>query len=118
LLNAELFRGIKRSELESIEWTSALKEEKAPGITAVSAHFNGIALWVAGQILDKGDMKTRFHLLCYFIRLAKYLAAYNNLDGARGVVAGLQSTPVYRLERTWAVIKSYSDDRTPRTRTI
>jgi hypothetical protein len=29
---------------------------------------------------------------------------YNNFDGARAVIAGLQSTPVYRLGRTWAVI--------------
>lgn len=69
----------------------------------MTTHFNQIALWTTQQILDAKDTKTRFAVLCYFINLAKHLLAYNNLDGVRSVVAGLQSTPVYRLERTWAV---------------
>ena len=55
------------------------------------------------QILDAKQIKRRFHLLCYFIRVCSNLLDLNNFDGLRGVMAGLQSTPIHRLERTWAV---------------
>ncbi|KAI8922679.1 hypothetical protein BC831DRAFT_506487 [Entophlyctis helioformis] len=104
LLSSEYFRRLVPAELESLAWTKPEKDRLTPAIVQITNHFNQIAIWVAQQILDAKAAKRRFQLICYYIRVAKYCLDYNNFDSVRSVVAGLQSTPVHRLERTWAMI--------------
>ncbi|KAL2915605.1 hypothetical protein HK105_204790 [Polyrhizophydium stewartii] len=104
LLSSELFRNITSQELESLAWTGPEKERLTPAIVHITNHFNQIAIWVAQQILDAKAAKRRFQLICFFIRVAKHCLDFNNFDSVRSVVAGLQSTPVHRLERTWAMV--------------
>nr|KAJ3421634.1 RasGEF [Polyrhizophydium stewartii] len=110
LLSSELFRNITSQELESLAWTGPEKERLTPAIVHITNHFNQIAIWVAQQILDAKAAKRRFQLICFFIRVAKvgkrggiHCLDFNNFDSVRSVVAGLQSTPVHRLERTQMV---------------
>ncbi|KAJ3044144.1 hypothetical protein HK097_001581 [Rhizophlyctis rosea] len=104
LTDSELFRSIGRQELASLAWSSPDKNEKTPNIVAVTTQFNRIALWITQEILNADKIKRRFQLICYFISVAKYCHNYNNFNGLRSVAAGLQSTPVHRLERTWAMV--------------
>ncbi|KAJ3029651.1 hypothetical protein HDV00_009467 [Rhizophlyctis rosea] len=104
LIDSDLFRSIGRHELASLAWSTADKHQKAPNIVGVTAHFNQIALWITQEILDSPKIKRRFQLICYFISVAKYCHDFNNFNGLRSVAAGLQSTPVHRLERTWAMV--------------
>ncbi|KAH6577262.1 hypothetical protein BASA61_003678 [Batrachochytrium salamandrivorans] len=104
LLSSEFFRSITRAELESLAWTGSDKDKLTPAIVNITNNFNQIAIWVAQQILEAKSPKRRFQLICYFIRVAKGCLDCNNFDSVRSIVAGLQSTPVYRLERTWAMV--------------
>ncbi|KAK5673345.1 hypothetical protein QVD99_000796 [Batrachochytrium dendrobatidis] len=104
LLSSDYFRNITRAELTSMAWTSSDKEKITPAIVQITNHFNQIAIWVAHQILKAKTSKERFQLICYFIRVSKGCLDCNNFDSVRSIVAGLQSTPVHRLERTWAMI--------------
>ncbi|KAJ3137777.1 Ras-specific guanine nucleotide-releasing factor RalGPS1 [Geranomyces variabilis] len=104
LMDSEVFRGVTREELASIAWTGPEKLTRAPAIVATTQHFNQVALWVAEQIVLAEKIKRRFQLVCHFIGVAKYCLDLNNFNGLRSITAGLQSTPVHRLERTWAMV--------------
>ncbi|KAI8912407.1 ras guanine nucleotide exchange factor domain-containing protein [Gorgonomyces haynaldii] len=106
LLNAKLFRSIPRKELETIGWVGNERESRAPHILQVAQQFNTTALWVADQILNSKKIKRRFLMLVHLIKLAEQLRRCNNFDGLRAVIAGLQSTPVFRLEKTWGMLGS------------
>ncbi|KAJ3021680.1 RasGEF [Thoreauomyces humboldtii] len=104
LMDSEVFRGVPRDELASIAWTGSDKLARAPQIVATTQNFNQVALWVAEQIVLAEKIKRRFQLVCHFIGVAKCCLDLNNFNGLRSITAGLQSTPVHRLERTWAMV--------------
>ncbi|KAI8907616.1 hypothetical protein DFJ77DRAFT_474645 [Powellomyces hirtus] len=104
LMDSQVFRDVPREELASIAWTGPDKSVRAPRIVATTHHFNQVALWVAEQIVLAEKIKRRFQLVCHFIGVAKYCLDLNNFNGLRSITAGLQSTPVHRLERTWAMV--------------
>lgn len=104
ITDSELFRRVNRDELNSLSWSGPNKRTSAPTITACTESFNKVALWVAGTIVSSDRIKRRFSLVCHFISVAKYCSDLNNYNGVRAITAGLQSTPVHRLERTWAMV--------------
>ncbi len=65
--------------------------------------FNNIAGWVANEILNSKTPKIRIQMIMYFIRVAKICADIGNFNSMYSIIGGLRCTPVYRLERTWAV---------------
>ncbi|KAI9089630.1 ras guanine nucleotide exchange factor domain-containing protein [Phlyctochytrium arcticum] len=103
-MDSEFFRAIPREELASVAWTGAEKYNRAPVIVATTQHFNQVTLWVSEEIVTSKDLKRRFQLLCHFIGVAKASLDLSNYNGVRSITAGLQSAPVHRLERTWAMV--------------
>ncbi|KAJ3296472.1 RasGEF [Borealophlyctis nickersoniae] len=101
LIDSDRFRRIERAELASMAWTGPDKAIKAPNIVSMTQQFNKTALWITQEILDASKIKRRFQLICHFIAVAK---EYNDFDGLRSIIAAMQSTPVHRLERTWAMV--------------
>ncbi|KAJ3182279.1 RasGEF [Gaertneriomyces sp. JEL0708] len=104
LMDSEVFRSINRDELASIAWTGAYKYDRTPSIVAATQHFNKITLWVTHEIVSSVKIKRRLQLLSHFINVAKCCLDLNNFNGLRSITAGLQATPVHRLERTWAMV--------------
>uniref|UniRef100_A0A3B3WHS8 Ral GEF with PH domain and SH3 binding motif 2 n=1 Tax=Poecilia mexicana TaxID=48701 RepID=A0A3B3WHS8_9TELE len=84
-------------------------EEYAGQITLMDAPvFKAIqpdtSFWVVREILHAQTLKIRAEVLSLYIRTAKKLCDMNNLHAVMAVVSGLQSAPIFRLTKTWALL--------------
>lgn len=55
-------------------------------------------MWVAKELLGYEDTSERLKLLGLFVDTAHYCAELGNFDTTFALVAGLNSTPIYRLK--------------------
>ncbi|CAF4267349.1 unnamed protein product [Rotaria sp. Silwood2] len=89
------------AELISCSWSSKSKLEKAFHIVQFTRRFNQVNFWTQGELLRADILKNRIEILSHFIRIAKKLFDFNNINGCMAVVMALQSAPIYRLQKTW-----------------
>lgn len=104
LIDLAMFKAIKRDELLYLD-RSAHKQNLAPNVVAMNKQFNQVTFWVVGQILSQDSAKTRADLIAYFTRTAKALNQLNNLHSSYAIISALLSLPIYRLTKTWNVVK-------------
>ncbi|CAF3507564.1 unnamed protein product [Rotaria sp. Silwood1] len=102
LMDLPVFKAITPDELTSCSWSSKAKLEKAFHIVQFTRRFNQVNFWVQGELLRADILKNRTEILSHFIRVAKKLYEFNNINACMAVVMALQSAPIYRLQRTWA----------------
>uniref|UniRef100_A0A674EZM3 Ral GEF with PH domain and SH3 binding motif 2 n=1 Tax=Salmo trutta TaxID=8032 RepID=A0A674EZM3_SALTR len=93
-----------RPELSSCGWNKKEKHSSAPNAVAFTRRFNQTTFWVVREILHAQTLKIRAEVLSLYIRTAKKLCDINNLHAVMAVVSGLQSAPIYRLSKTWALL--------------
>ncbi|XP_053470583.1 ras-specific guanine nucleotide-releasing factor RalGPS2 isoform X2 [Ictalurus furcatus] len=74
LMDAPVFKAIQPEELSSCGWNKKEKHSSAPNAVAFTRRFN------------------------------QKLCDMNNLHAVMAVVSGLQSAPIFRLSKTWAVL--------------
>uniref|UniRef100_A0A8C1MQK3 Ral GEF with PH domain and SH3 binding motif 2 n=1 Tax=Cyprinus carpio TaxID=7962 RepID=A0A8C1MQK3_CYPCA len=70
----------------------------------VSPLFIIVSFWVVREILHAQTLKIRAEVLSLYIRTAKKLCDMNNLHAVMAVVSALQSAPIFRLTKTWALL--------------
>jgi hypothetical protein len=102
LMDLPVFKAIKPDELTSCGWSSKAKLEKAFHIVQFTRRFNQVNFWTQGELLRADILKNRTEILSHFIRVAKKLYEFNNINACMAVVMALQSAPIYRLQKTWA----------------
>uniref|UniRef100_A0A672ZY42 Ras-GEF domain-containing protein n=1 Tax=Sphaeramia orbicularis TaxID=375764 RepID=A0A672ZY42_9TELE len=91
-------------ELSSCGWNKKEKHSSAPNVVAFTRRFNQTSFWVVREILHAQTLKIRAEVLSLYIRTAKKLCDMNNLHAVMAVVSGLQSAPIFRLTKTWALL--------------
>uniref|UniRef100_A0A3P8XRR4 Ral GEF with PH domain and SH3 binding motif 2 n=1 Tax=Esox lucius TaxID=8010 RepID=A0A3P8XRR4_ESOLU len=91
-------------ELSSCGWNKKEKHSSAPNAVAFTRRFNQTTFWVVREILHAQTLKIRAEVLSLYIRTAKKLCDINNLHSVMAVVSGLQSAPIFRLTKTWALL--------------
>jgi archaellum component FlaC len=87
------------------------KELKAPNIVNITRWSNNMTRWVAAEIVSvKDSVKARAQIMERFIKIAEQLRKLQNFNGVKELVAGLQSSAIYRLKRTRnSVGQEYND---------
>ncbi|XP_010870327.1 ras-specific guanine nucleotide-releasing factor RalGPS2 isoform X1 [Esox lucius] len=104
LMDAPVFKAIQPEELSSCGWNKKEKHSSAPNAVAFTRRFNQTTFWVVREILHAQTLKIRAEVLSLYIRTAKKLCDINNLHSVMAVVSGLQSAPIFRLTKTWALL--------------
>ncbi|WVQ97370.1 hypothetical protein IAU59_004482 [Kwoniella sp. CBS 9459] len=72
-----------------------------PELKALSTLSNQITGWVADSILNETDAKKRASLVKFFIKLADKCLILSNFSTMFAVLAGLNSSTILRLKKTW-----------------
>ncbi|XP_072723503.1 ras-specific guanine nucleotide-releasing factor RalGPS2 isoform X4 [Ciconia boyciana] len=104
LMDVPVFKAIQPEELASCGWNKREKYSSAPNAVAFTRRFNLVSFWVVREILHAQTLKIRAEVLSHYIKTAKKLYELNNLHALMAVVSGLQSAPIFRLTKTWALL--------------
>ncbi|XP_033937236.1 ras-specific guanine nucleotide-releasing factor RalGPS2 isoform X2 [Pseudochaenichthys georgianus] len=104
LMDAPVFKAIQPEELSSCGWNKKEKHSSSPNVVAFTRRFNQTSFWVVREILHAQTLKIRAEVLSLYIRTAKKLCDMNNLHAVMAVVSALQSAPIFRLTKTWALL--------------
>uniref|UniRef100_A0A8B9CE76 Ral GEF with PH domain and SH3 binding motif 2 n=1 Tax=Anser brachyrhynchus TaxID=132585 RepID=A0A8B9CE76_9AVES len=104
LVQKNEFSSLFSQELASCGWNKKEKYSSAPNAVAFTRRFNHVSFWVVREILHAQTLKIRAEVLSHYIKTAKKLYELNNLHALMAVVSGLQSAPIFRLTKTWALL--------------
>ncbi|GAA5973817.1 hypothetical protein JCM11641_003174 [Rhodosporidiobolus odoratus] len=100
IMDSRLFQRITPQECLSKAWPKEFGNE-APNISAMIDMSNAVTRWVTETILAQEDLKKRANIVKHVVAIAESCLSLNNFSTLIHIIAGLNSTPIHRLRRTW-----------------
>ncbi|XP_032677984.1 ral guanine nucleotide dissociation stimulator isoform X2 [Odontomachus brunneus] len=104
-MDAEVFKKLVAHQCLGAVWSrkDRSRSHDAATVLATVNQFNAVSLRVISTILTDTTLKSqeRARILETWIDIAQELRVLKNFSSLKAIVSGLQSNPVYRLEKCW-----------------
>ncbi|KAJ5502076.1 hypothetical protein N7463_004950 [Penicillium fimorum] len=111
IMEAHIFGKVHRDELLNKSWQkkeSSSTPEPAPNVRALIRYSNQLSNWVCALILAELELKKRTQVIGHLVNVANICHQLHNYSAVISILAGLESAPIYRLARTWAMVTERS----------
>ncbi|OQD89903.1 hypothetical protein PENANT_c002G07382 [Penicillium antarcticum] len=82
----------------------------AHNVKALIRYFNQLSNWVGALIIAESELKKRTQCIGHLVNVATECYNLQNYSAVISILSGLESAPIYRLARTWAMVTQRSCD--------
>ncbi|XP_059060501.1 ral guanine nucleotide dissociation stimulator-like 1 isoform X3 [Achroia grisella] len=108
-MDMELFKKLVPHQCLGAVWSRRDKDRShdAATVSATVNQFNAVSFRVISTVLVEPNLKAheRADILASWLDIARELRVLKNFSSLKAIISGLQSNPVYRLRKTWALLQ-------------
>ncbi|EGC29568.1 hypothetical protein DICPUDRAFT_90436 [Dictyostelium purpureum] len=108
LIDFNIFLKIQPTELLDQAWNKDSLKFKSPNVIEMINRANKFSFWVSSQILWQETIEERAKVFEKFIIIAKHLRDMNNFNTLLAIFTGLNTAPILRLKKTFAMLSPNS----------
>ncbi|KAF7282319.1 hypothetical protein GWI33_002892 [Rhynchophorus ferrugineus] len=107
-MDVDLFKKLVPHQCLGAVWSrrDRSRSHEAATVVATVNQFNAVSFRVISSILVEPYLRThdRASLIVCWIDIAQELRLIKNFSSLKAIISGLQSNPIYRLQKTWQAI--------------
>ena len=100
LIESELYRAVKPSELIGCAWQKENKDALSPNLLRLVGYTNTLIQWYKKNILEAENLQERVATVARILEMMVVFMELNNFNGVLEVAAAMTSAPIYRLKHT------------------